>query len=44
LEVNVPVQTVPPVARAEPPLKENQKMNPEKESLSLPIIDAFSDD
>jgi hypothetical protein len=49
LEVNVPVQTVPPVARAEPPCKENQKKNPEKknpekESLPLPIIDAFSDD
>jgi hypothetical protein len=44
LEVNVPVQTVPLVARAEPPSKENQKKNPEKESLPLPIIDAFSDD
>jgi hypothetical protein len=49
LEVNVPVQTVPPVTRAEPPSKENQKKNPkkknpEKESLPLPIIDAFSDD
>jgi hypothetical protein len=49
LEVNVLVQTVPLVARAEPPLKENQKKNlekknTEKESLPLPIIDAFSDD
>jgi hypothetical protein len=44
LEVNVPVQTVPPVARAKPPSKENQKKNLEKESLPLPIIDAFSDD
>jgi hypothetical protein len=44
LEVNVPVQTVPPVARSEPPSKENQKKNPEKESLPLPIFDAFSDD
>jgi hypothetical protein len=44
LKVNVPVHTVPPVARARPPLKENQKKNPEKESLPLPIIDAFSDD
>jgi hypothetical protein len=43
------VQTVLPVARAEPPSKENQKKNPEKknpekETLPLPIIDAFSDD
>jgi hypothetical protein len=43
------VHTVPPIARAEPPSKENQKKNPEKknpekESLPLPIIDAFSDD
>jgi hypothetical protein len=44
LEVNIPVQTVPPVARAEPPSKENQKKAPEAESLPLPIIDAFSDD
>jgi hypothetical protein len=49
LEVNVPVQTVPPVAGAEPPSKENQKKNaekknPEKESLPLSIIDAFTDD
>jgi hypothetical protein len=43
------MQTVPPVARAEPPSKEIQKKNPEKKSpekksLPLPIIDAFSDD
>jgi hypothetical protein len=37
-------QTVLPVARAEPPSKENQKKKSEEESLSLPIIDAFSDD
>jgi hypothetical protein len=44
LEVTVPVQTVPPVARAEPPSKEGKAKTTEPEKPPLPIIDAFSGD
>jgi hypothetical protein len=44
LEVNVSVQTVPPVARAEPPSKEGKAKAVEPEKPPLPIIDTFLDD
>jgi hypothetical protein len=44
LEVNVPVQTVPPLAHAEPPAKESKKKTSEAEKDQEPLNDAFSDD
>jgi hypothetical protein len=44
LKVNVPVQTVPPLARAEPPSKEPKKKTSEAEKDQEPLNDAFADD
>jgi hypothetical protein len=44
LEVNVPVQTVPPLVQAEPPSKESKKKTTEAEKNPKPFVDAFSDD